>query len=115
MSARAAITSPTVCDAAVSTDAAAKPTNPDRNTRRRPNRSASPLPTSNNPASETRNASSTHCSSPMPASRSFDMSGSATLTIVMSIALMNIAVQMTPRPHQRLSSTSSRAKGAGAK
>jgi hypothetical protein len=41
----------------------------------------------------------------MPASRSFDMSGSATFTIVMSIALMNIATQMTPRPHQRLSST----------
>jgi hypothetical protein len=41
------------------------------------------------------------------------MSGSATFTIVMSIALMNMATQMTPRPHQRLSSTSSRAEGAG--
>ena len=115
MSTRAAITSPTVCDAAVSTDAAAKPTNPDTNTRRRPNRSASPLPTSNSPASETRNASSTHCNSPIPASRSLDMSGSATFTIVMSIALMNIATQMTPRPHHRLSSTASRAGGADAK
>src|SRR5215217_4258846 len=115
MSTRAAITSPTVCDAAVSTDAAAKPTNPDTNTRRRPNRSASPLPTSNSPASETRNASSTHCNSPIPASRSFDMSGSATFTIVMSITLMNIATQMTPRPHQRLSSTAPRAGSADAK
>src|SRR5918994_697592 len=115
ISTRAAITSPTVCDAAVSTDAAAKPTNPDTNTRRRPNRSASPLPTSSRPASETRNASITHCSSPMPASRSFDMSGSATLTIVMSIALMNIATQMTPRPHHPLASTASAAEGAGAK
>src|SRR5919108_3157886 len=41
ISTRAAITSPTVCEAAVSTDATAKPTNPNRNTRRRPNRSAS--------------------------------------------------------------------------
>ena len=49
-----------------------KPISPSRNTRRRPNRSARPLPTSSRPASETRNASSTHCSSPMPASRSFD-------------------------------------------
>ena len=43
------------------------------------------------------------------------MSGSATLTIVMSIALMNIATQMTPRPHHRLTSTASAAEGAGAK
>jgi hypothetical protein len=43
------------------------------------------------------------------------MSGSATLTIVMSIALMKIATQMTPRPHHRLSSTASAAEGAGAK
>ena len=35
------------------------------------------------------------------------MSGSATLTIVMSIALMNMATQMTHRPRQRRSSTSS--------
>jgi hypothetical protein len=51
----------------------------------------------------------------MPASRSFDMSGSATFTIVMSIALMNIATQMTPRPHQRLSSTPSCVGRGGAK
>jgi len=43
------------------------------------------------------------------------MSGRATFTIVMSIALMNIATQMTPRPHHRLSSTASRAGGADAK
>ena len=43
------------------------------------------------------------------------MSGSATLTIVMSIALMNIAQQMTPRPNHRLSPIVSCAKGAGAK
>ena len=43
------------------------------------------------------------------------MSGSATFTIVMSIALMNIATQMTPRPHHRLSSTASPAEGADAK
>ena len=43
------------------------------------------------------------------------MSGSATFTIVMSIALMNIATQMTPRPHQRLSSTPSCAGPDGAK
>jgi hypothetical protein len=114
MNARAAITSPTVCDAAVSKDAAPKPTKPNRKIRRRPNRSASPLPTSSRPASATRNASSTHCSSPMPASRSFEISGSATLTIVMSIALMSIATQMTPRPHHRFSSTASCADG-GAK
>src|SRR5918994_1249807 len=71
--------------------------------------------TSSRPASETRNASSTHCSSPMPAPRSLDMSGSATLTIVMSIALMNIATQMTPSPHHRLTATASSAEGAGAK
>jgi hypothetical protein len=51
----------------------------------------------------------------MPASRSFDMSGNATFTIVMSIALMNIATQMTPKPHQRLSSTPSCAGCVGAK
>jgi hypothetical protein len=33
----------------------------------------------------------------------------------MSITLMNIATQMTPRPHHRLSSTASRAEGADAK
>jgi hypothetical protein len=33
----------------------------------------------------------------------------------MSIALMNIATQMTPRPHQRLSSTPSWAESAGEK
>ena len=43
------------------------------------------------------------------------MSGSATFTIVMSIALMNIATQMTPRPHQRLSSTPSCVGRGGAK
>ena len=44
------------------------------------------------------------------------MSGSATLTIVMSIALMNIAQQMTPSPSHRLSSPMvSCAAGAGAK
>jgi hypothetical protein len=43
------------------------------------------------------------------------MSGSATFTIVMSIALMNIATQMTPRPHQRLSSTPSCAERGGKK
>jgi hypothetical protein len=51
----------------------------------------------------------------MPASRSFDMSGSATFTIVMSIVLMNIATPMTPRPHQRLFSTPSCARPDGAK
>jgi hypothetical protein len=51
----------------------------------------------------------------MPASRSFDISGSATLTIVMSIVLMNSATQRTPRPHHRLSSTASPAEGADAK
>ena len=115
ISARAAISSPTVCAAAASTDVTAKPISPSTNTRRRPNRSASPLPTSNRPASETRNASSTHCNSPMPASSSFDMSGSATLTIVISIALMNIATQMTPRPHQRRSPTPSCARRDGPK
>ena len=39
------------------------------------------------------------------------MSGSATLTIVMSIALMNIATQMTPRPHHRLRAPASCGKG----
>ena len=43
------------------------------------------------------------------------MSGSATFTIVMSIALMNIATQMTPRPHQRLSSSPSCVGCGGAK
>ena len=43
------------------------------------------------------------------------MSGSATFTIVMSIALMNIATQMTPRPHHRLSTTAPRAGSADAK
>ncbi len=43
------------------------------------------------------------------------MSGSATLTIVMSIALMNIATQMTPRPHQRRSWTPSCVGRDGAK
>ena len=43
------------------------------------------------------------------------MSGSATFTIVMSIALMKIATQMTPRHHQRLSSTASPGEGADAK
>ena len=43
------------------------------------------------------------------------MSGSATLTIVMSIALMNIATQMTPRPHQRRASIPSCAGRDGAK
>ena len=42
------------------------------------------------------------------------MSGSATFTIVMSIALTNIATQMTPRPSQRVSSApSSVAAAAG--
>ena len=95
ISTRAAMRAPTDCAAAASTDATAKPTSPVTNTRRRPNRSASPLPTSSRPASETRNASITHCNSPMPASRSLEMSGSATFTIVMSIALMKIATQMT--------------------
>ena len=40
------------------------------------------------------------------------MSGRATFTIVMSIALMNIATQMTPRPLQRLAPTRSRAEEA---
>jgi hypothetical protein len=43
------------------------------------------------------------------------MSGSATFTIVMSIALMNIATQMTPRPHHRWSSTATRAGGTDEK
>ena len=42
------------------------------------------------------------------------MSGSATFTIVMSIALMNIATQITPSPHQRLSSTPSGVGRGGA-
>ena len=42
------------------------------------------------------------------------MSGSATLTIVMSIVLMNTATQMTPSPHQRRSSAPSCAGCDGA-
>src|SRR4051812_567965 len=48
-----------------------------------------------------RKPSSTHCSSPMPAPRSRDMSGNATFTIVVSTALKNIDTHSTPRPHQR--------------
>ena len=84
---------------------------PARNTRLRPKRSASPLPTNSSPASATRKASRTHWSSPIPAFRSSEMSGRATLTIVMSIALMNIAPHTTSRPCWRLACGASPSNG----
>ena len=92
-------------------EATPKPAMPARNTRLRPKRSASPLPRSSSPASATRKASSTHWSSPIPALRSSEMSGSATLTIVMSIALMNIAPHTTSRPCCRFACGASPSNG----
>ena len=111
ISARAPISAIGDCASAQSTEAMPKPAMPARKTRLRPNRSASPLPRRSSPASATRNASITHWSSPTPAFRSSEMSGSATLTIVMSTALMNIAPQTTNRPCRRRSCGTARSTG----
>ena len=93
---------------AQSSEAAPKPAIPRRNTRRRPKRSATPLATASIPASATRKPSSTHCSSPSVAFRSREIAGSATLTIVMSTALITIAAQTTASPRQRIAGSQAR-------
>jgi hypothetical protein len=103
ISTRAAINSPVVCDSAASTEVAPNPATPQRKTRRRPKRSAKPLPTSNIPPRQTRKPSIIHCSPPRRALRSREISGRPTLTIVESTALMNIAAQRTTRPNWRRS------------
>ena len=72
---------------------------PQANTRRRPMRSPSDPAASSRPASDRAYASTTHCRSLKLASRSRWISGSATLTMVMSSSSMNIATQVASRVH----------------
>ena len=83
-SARAAISSSALGAIAHSAEVSPKPTSPHTKTRRRPRMSPSEPPTRISEPSVSRYASTTHCCSASPASRSSRIAGSATLTTVPS-------------------------------
>src|SRR5271170_3585249 len=72
-------------------------------TRLRPNRSESPPPAKSRAAKGREYASTIHCSDEFDACRSFDRTGSATLTMVLSITTIRTMTHRTPSTHQRRS------------
>src|SRR5215468_11156099 len=84
-----------------SADAAAKPTRPMISIRRRPSRSDSRPPSSNNPPKASEYAVTTHCRSALENPSACWAEGSAMVTIVASSTTISWASPTTPRIHQR--------------